>query len=146
MAKAARCLSFALKAAQPFGVAAHFRRQHLDRHAIAQQNVPRTIDSAHSAFAEHAFNLILTVENTPYQRRRILFQDLAVLWTKAQTVVKFFFADLAVLHSEISLQRINAVTEPPVVRTRSGSDGISTIQLDSCDSALPVLKPAGSQE
>src|ERR1700730_7591665 len=98
MTKAPRRLTFALKAAQPFGVAAHFRRQQLDGHAIAEQNVPRAIDRAHAAFAEKGFDLILAVQSTTDQRRRIFFQDFAVLPAEANTVIEFFVTERAVLH------------------------------------------------
>ena len=67
MAKTARGLALALKTTQPLSVATHFRRQDFDGHTIAKQDVPRTIDRAHPAFAQHAFDLILAVEHGPDQ-------------------------------------------------------------------------------
>ena len=67
VAKTPRGLALALEAAQPFCVTAHFRWQDLNCNAIAQQNVPRAINRAHPAFAQHAFDLILAVEHGPNQ-------------------------------------------------------------------------------
>jgi hypothetical protein len=93
MAKAAGGLPFPLKTAQPFGVAAHFRRQNFDRHAIAQQNVARAIDGAHTAFTQQRFDLVLAIEGFTDKRAGILFQDLAVLGTKTYGVVEFFVTE-----------------------------------------------------
>ena len=112
MTKAARCLAFALKPAQPFGVAPHFRRQDFDRHAVAQQDMAGAIDGAHTAFAQHGFDLILAVEGRADQRRRILFQDFAVFRAEAYAVVEFFVAGRAVLHAEVSLQRSGEKSVP----------------------------------
>src|SRR6266508_193765 len=67
MSKTASSLPLALKTAQPFSIAAHFRRQDFDRDAIAEQNVTCTIDGTHSAFAQHAFDLILAIKHGPDQ-------------------------------------------------------------------------------
>jgi len=98
VAKASRRLALALEAAQPFGIAAHLRRQDFNRDAIAEQNVPRAIDRAHPPFAQHAFDLILAVEHAADQGRRIFFQNFTVLRAKAHRVIEFFVADRAVLH------------------------------------------------
>src|SRR5882724_10244661 len=103
MTKAAGRLTFALKAAQPFSVAAHFRRQQLNGDAIAEQNVPRAIDRAHSTFAQQSFDLVLAVELLADQRRRIFFQYLAIGGAEAQSVVIFSVAGRAVLHGGTSL-------------------------------------------
>src|SRR4051812_40747482 len=101
MTKAAGGLAFALKAAQPFGVAAHLRRQYLNRDPIAQQNVARAKNGAHAAFAQQSFDLILAVEDLADERAGILFQDFAVLWTEADAVVEFFVADGTEFHGEL---------------------------------------------
>jgi hypothetical protein len=92
MAKAAGRLTFALKAAQPFRVASHFGRQHFNGYAIAEQNVPRAINGAHSTLAEEGLDLILTVKHLARQRRWIFFQDLAVSRAEADTVIEFLVA------------------------------------------------------
>src|SRR5205807_3191140 len=98
MTKAARSLTFTLKATQPFSVAAHFRRQNFDGNAITEQDVTRTIDGAHSAFTQQGFDLILTVKRLADKRTRIFFEYLAIRRAEAHAVVEFFVADRAVLH------------------------------------------------
>src|SRR5438067_2165892 len=105
MTKSPRGLAFALKSAQPFGVAAHFWRQNFDRDAIAEQDMTRAIDGAHSTFAQHGFDLVLAVECSADERRRIFFENLAVFRAEANAVVEFFVASGAVLHSGASLQQ-----------------------------------------
>ena len=83
MTKAARGLAFPLKTAQPFRVTAHLWRQYFDRHAIPEQNVPRPVDCAHAAFAQQGFDLILAIKDLAHERRRILFENLAVRGTEA---------------------------------------------------------------
>src|SRR5207302_4851797 len=101
MPKAPRRLAFALKPAQPFSVAAHFWRQHLNRDAIAEQDVPRAIYRAHATPTEQSVNLILSVENAADKRVRIFFQHLAVFGTEADIVVVLAIAGGTKLH-EIS--------------------------------------------
>src|SRR5437870_4484371 len=105
MTKAAGRLSFALKAAQPFGVAAHLWREQLDRDSIAEQDVARFIDGAHTTLAQQGLDLVLAIQHCTNERSSIFFQNFAVLWTEAERVVKFVLADRAVLHQWISLQR-----------------------------------------
>ena len=61
--KASRRLSFPAKPSQPFGVGAHFGWKNLDRDAITKEDVARAINRAHTALAQHRFDLILTVEH-----------------------------------------------------------------------------------
>src|ERR1044072_5270973 len=105
MAKPARRLAFALKAAQPFGVAAHFRRQQLDCDPITQQNVPRAINGAHPTFSQNALNLVLAVEHSSDYRGGILFQNFSVVGTEANAIFEFLFAGQAKFHWRASLQR-----------------------------------------
>src|SRR5438445_2842133 len=112
MAKTTRRLPFALKAAQPFSVTPHLWRKHLDRDAIAQQDVARQINGAHTTFAQNGFDLVLAVQHLADERGRIFFQHLAVVRAKAYAVVEFFVAGRAVLHWEISLQRRAACQKP----------------------------------
>ena len=63
MTKTTRRLSFAPETSQPFGVVSHFRRQNFDGDAIAKQDVARTINRAHAAFAEQRLHLVLAVEH-----------------------------------------------------------------------------------
>jgi formyltetrahydrofolate hydrolase len=93
MSKAARRLAFALKAAQPFGVTAHFRRQDFDRNPVTEQNVTRAIDCAHAALPQQRFDLVLTVEGFAHERAGIFFQHLAVFRAETYAVVEFFVTE-----------------------------------------------------
>ena len=73
MTEAARGLAFTTKAAQPLRIVAHLRREDFDRHLIAEQDVARTIDRAHSAFADQRLDVILTVEDGINNVRRVVF-------------------------------------------------------------------------
>src|SRR5437899_1025509 len=112
MPKASRGLTFALKAAQPFRVAAHLRRQHFNCHAIAQQDVARAIHCAHAASPEQCFNLILTVENAADERLWIFLQHFAVFGTEAYVVVVLAITGGTKLHAE-TITRLEAGYCPP---------------------------------
>src|SRR5438309_8171501 len=99
MTKTARRLAFALKPAQPFSVAAHFRREHFDRDAIAEQNVPREIHGAHAAASQQGFNLILAVEDAADESLRIFLKHFAVFGTEAYVVVVLAIAGGTKLHA-----------------------------------------------
>ena len=68
MTKAPRRLALASKTAQPFGIVPHLRRQDLDGHAVAEQDVTRAVDGAHAAFAQHCLDLILAIKNSVNER------------------------------------------------------------------------------
>src|SRR5712692_4588129 len=131
MTKAPRRLAFALKTTQPFGVAAHLWRQDLDRDAVAQQDMARAIDGAHAAFAQHGLDLVLAIKRGADERRWIFFENFAVLRAKAQAVVKLFFADRAVLHSGISLQR-RAIEGRITVRSNSQEGHADNVDNEVC--------------
>ena len=70
------------------------------------QDMPRTINRAHSAFAQQRLHLILTVEHSIDDRGGISFQYLAINRTETHAVVVFCFAGGAVFHSgRVSLTR-----------------------------------------
>src|ERR1041385_1900410 len=98
MTKTARRLAFALEPPQPFGVAAHFRWQHLDRDAITEQDMARAIHRAHAATTEQCFDLILAIKHTTDERVGIFFQHLAVFGAEAYVVVVLVSAGGTKLH------------------------------------------------
>src|SRR5512145_1328613 len=63
VSKASRCLTLAAKTSQPLCVCADLGRKDLDCYSIPKEDVPRTINSAHSSFAEHGFDLILPIQD-----------------------------------------------------------------------------------
>src|SRR6185503_17490172 len=99
MTKSPGCLPFATKAAQPFRVVSHFRRQNLNGHSIAQQDVPSQVNCSHPTLTEEGFDLILTIKDSANERRRVVFQHLTVSGAEAHIVVIFSFADGAIFHA-----------------------------------------------
>jgi len=57
-------LAFAPESSQPLRVGSDFGRKDFDGHAIAEQDVSRTIDGAHPAFTQQRLHLILSVEHS----------------------------------------------------------------------------------
>jgi hypothetical protein len=100
MPETARGLALATESPQPLGVSAHLRGQDLYGDAIAKQNVPRRVDGAHAAFAEHGLNLILAIENCAYDGSKIIFQNFAIRRAEADVGVEFSITNWAVLHGK----------------------------------------------
>src|SRR5687767_6951824 len=61
--KASSCLTFAAKTAQPLCVCPDLGRKDLDCYPIPKEDVASAINSAHSSFAEHGFDLILPIQD-----------------------------------------------------------------------------------
>src|ERR1044072_5833837 len=99
MSKTTRRLTFTSKSSEPLGIGSDFRRQDFDSHAVAEKDVPRPVDCAHSAFAEQRLHLVLAVEDSIDDRSRIGLEDLPVNRAEANAVVVFGFAGGAVFHS-----------------------------------------------
>jgi hypothetical protein len=64
MSKAARCLTFTPESSQPLGIGSNLRRQNFNRYTVAEEDMPGSIDCAHSAFAEKRLHLVLAIEDS----------------------------------------------------------------------------------
>src|SRR5262249_7125648 len=102
MSKTPCGLSLTPEATKPLGIVADLWRKNFYGDAVAEQYVTRAINRSHTTFAQHRIDLILPVENRPYQRRWVIFQDFSINWAKTYAVVVFSFTDLAMFHRGLS--------------------------------------------
>jgi hypothetical protein len=86
MTKAARSLSFTLKAAEPFRIVAHFGRKDFDGDSIAKKRVARTEDRAHAALCDKSFYLVLPIKLLPDTALMVNMERLAIAGAKAHRV------------------------------------------------------------
>jgi hypothetical protein len=98
--KATRGLSFTLKAAEPFRVVAHFRREDFDGDAVAQKRVARSEDRSHPALCYESFYLVLTIKGLPDTALMVCVKRLAVARAKAHRVPVARPAFLADFHPQ----------------------------------------------
>src|SRR3954463_7986079 len=77
VSEGARGLALALKALEPFRVAAHLGPQSFYNDLIAEQYVTRAVDRAHAALRDEALDLILAVDDAADHLLGRLLQDLA---------------------------------------------------------------------
>src|SRR5687767_302177 len=105
MTKPPCSLPFATKATQPLGIVAYLRRQDFYRYAIAQQDVSRKVNCAHSALTKQRFDFVLAIKHRAHDRRRIIFEHLTVSWAKAHTIVVLLITNCAVFHAGFTTKR-----------------------------------------
>src|SRR5205085_8767814 len=80
------------------------RMEHLDRNLLLHQDVRRTIDRAHAAFADLFVNAILASERLPEQRVAGLDEHRTVVWAQSISGVEHRPAFRAFFHQRSSLR------------------------------------------